>query len=177
MYVGVIFDRRRWRSKILRQDTKGCVWPIHKNQEKTPEIHTAFRICRLLAFTPNTMYVVVLYLQPIYVGVIFDRRRWRSKNTATRYQGVRIAHSRKTRENTRDTYGVSYLQAFSFYAEYHVVCSGSVFTANVCRGDFRSEKMAIEEHCDKIPRGAYDPLIKTKRKHQRYMSRFVFAGF
>ena len=41
--------------KILRQDTKACVWPTHKNQEKTPEIHTAFRICRLLAFTPNTM--------------------------------------------------------------------------------------------------------------------------
>ena len=58
--------------KILRQDTKACVWPTHKNQEKTPEIHTAFRICRLLAFTPDTMYVVVLYLQPMYVGVIFD---------------------------------------------------------------------------------------------------------
>ena len=76
----------------------------------------AFRICRLLAFAPNTMYVcsgtydvsnlrafsfdaeyhvcvVVLYLQPMYVGVIFDQRRWRSKNTATRYQGVRMAHS------------------------------------------------------------------------------------
>ena len=79
--------------KILRQDTKTCVWPTHKNQEKIPEIHTAFRICRLLAFTPNTMYVVVLYLQPMYVGVIFDQRRWRSKNTATRYQGVRMAHS------------------------------------------------------------------------------------
>ena len=47
--------------KILREDTKACVWPTHKNQENTPEIHTAFRICRLLAFTPNTMYVVVLY--------------------------------------------------------------------------------------------------------------------
>ena len=114
MYVGVIFDQSRWRSKILRQDTKACVCPTHKNQEKTPEIHTAFRICRLsaftpntmygvvhtafsicrlLAFTPNTMYVVVLYLQPMYVGVIFDQRRWRSKNTATRYQGVRMAHS------------------------------------------------------------------------------------
>ena len=100
--------------KILRQDTKAYVWPTHKNQEKTPEIHTAFRICSLLAFTPNTMYVVVhtafricrllaftpnpmyvvvLYLQPMYVGVIFDQRRWRSKNTATRYQGVRMAHS------------------------------------------------------------------------------------
>ena len=55
--------------KILRQDTKACVWPTHKNQEKTPEIHTAFRICRLLAFTPNTMYVVVLYLQPMYVCI------------------------------------------------------------------------------------------------------------
>ena len=69
------------------------------------------------------------------------------------------------------------VQAFSFYAEYHV-CSGSVFTAYyVCRGDFRSEKMAIEKYCDKIPRRAYGPLIKTKRKHQRYIRRFVFAGF
>ena len=74
------------------------------------------------------------------------------------------------------TYGVSYLQAFSFYAEYHI-CSGSVFTAYVCRGDFRSEEMAIEKYCDKIPRCAYGPLIKTKRKHQRYIRRFVFAGF
>ena len=82
----------------------------------------------------------------------------------------------KRKRNPRDTYGVSYLQAFSFYAEYHV-CSGSVFTAYVCRGDFRSEKMAIEKYCDKIPRGAYGPLIKTKRKHQRYIRRFVFAGF
>ena len=78
-----------------------------------------------------------------------------------------MAHSLKPRENTRDTYGVSYLQAFSFYAEYHVVCSGSVFTAYVCRGDFRSEKMPIEKYCDKIPRRAYGPLIKTKSKHQR----------
>ena len=103
----------------------------------------------------------------------------------------------KTKENTRDTYVVSYLQAFSFYAEYYVcsgtygvsylqafsfyteyhVCSGSVFTAYLCRGDFRSEKMAIEKYCDKIPRRAYGPLIKTKRKHQRYIRRFVFAGF
>ena len=162
--------------KILRQDTKACVWPTHKKQEETPEIHMAFRICRLLAFTPNTMHVVFLYLQLMYVGMTFDQRRWRSKNTATRYQGVRMAHSLKPRENTRDTYGVSYLQAFSFYAEYHA-CSGSVFTAYVCRGDFRSEKMAIEKYCDKIPRGAYGPLIKTKRKHQRYIRRFVFAGF
>ena len=88
-----------------------------------------------------------------------------------------MAHSLKPRENTRDTYGVSYLQAFSFYAEYHVVCSGSVFTAYVCRGDFRSEKMPIEKYCDKIPRRAYGPLIKTKSKHQRYIRRFVFAGF
>ena len=44
-------------------------------------------------------------------------------------------------------------------------------------GDFRSEKMAIEKYCDKIPRRAYGPLIKTKRKHQRYIRRFVFAGF
>ena len=66
---------------------------------------------------------------------------------------------------------------FSFYAECHV-CSGSVFTAYyVCRGDFRSEKMAIEKYCDKIPRRAYGPLIKTKRKHQGYIRRFVFAGF
>ena len=122
------------------------------------------------------MYVVVLYLQPMYVGVIFDQRRWRSKNTATRYQGVRMAHSQKPRENTRNTSGVSYLQAFSFYAECHV-CSGSVFTAYVCRGDCRSEKMAIEKYCDKIPRRAYGPLIKTKRKHQKYIRRFVFAGF
>ena len=50
-----------------------------------------------------------------------------------------------------------------------VVCSGSVFTAYVCRGDFRSEKMAIEKYCDKIPRRAYGPLIKTKRKHLRYI--------
>ena len=135
-----------------------------------------------------------------------------------------MAHSQKPRENTRDTYGVSYLQAFSFYAECHVcsgsvftahyvcrgdfrsekmaikkycdrntygvsylqafsfyaechVCSGSVFTAYVCRGDCRSEKMAIEKYCDKIPRRAYGPLIKTKRKHQKYIRRFVFAGF
>ena len=32
-------------------------------------VHTALRICRLLAFTPNTMYVVVLYLQPMYVCI------------------------------------------------------------------------------------------------------------
>ena len=77
-------------------------------------VHTPFHICRLLAFTPNTMYVVILYfLQPMYVG----------------------------------------------------------------RGDFRSEKMAIKKYCDKIPRRAYGPLIKTKRKHQRYIRRFVFAGF
>ena len=68
------------------------------------------------------------------------------------------------------------LQAFSFYVECHV-CSGSVFTAYVCRGDFRSEKMAIEKYCDKIPRRANGPLIKTKRNHQRYIRRFVFAGF
>ena len=126
------------------------------------------------------MYVVVLYLQPraMYVGVIVDQRRWRSKNTATRYQGVRMAHSQKPRENTRNTYGVSYLQVFSIYAECHV-CSGSVlFTAYyVCRGDCRSEKVAIEKYCDKIPRRAYGPLIKTKRKHQKYIRRFVFAGF
>ena len=122
------------------------------------------------------MYVVVLYLQPMYVGVIVDQRRWPSKNTATRYQGVPMAHSQKPRENTRDTYGVSYLQVFSFYAEYHI-CSGSVFTACICRGDCRSEKMAIEKYCDKIPRRAYGPLIKTKRKHQKYIRRFVFAGF
>ena len=109
MYVGVISIRGDGDRKILRQDTKGCVWPTHKNQEKTPEIHTAFRNCRLLAFTPNTMYVVVhtafricrllaftpntMYVVVMYVGVIFDQRRWRSKNTATRYQGVRMAHS------------------------------------------------------------------------------------
>ena len=87
-----------------------------------------------------------------------------------------MAHSLKARENTRDTYGVSYLQAFSFYAEYHV-CSGSVFTAFICGGYFRSEKIAIEKYCDKIPRRAYGPLIKNKRKHQRYIWRFVFAGF
>ena len=59
-----------------------------------------------------------------------------------------MAHSSKPRENTRDTYGVSYLQASSFHAEYHV-CSGSVFTAYICKGYFRSEKMAIEKYCDK----------------------------
>ena len=71
-----------------------------------------------------------------------------------------------------------YLQVFSIYAEFHV-CSGSVlFTAYyVCRGDCRSEKVAIEKYCDKIPRRAYGPLIKTKRKHQKYIRRFVFAGF
>ena len=37
--------------------------------------------------------------------------------------------------------------------------------------------MPIEKYYDKIPRGAYGPLIKTKRKHQRYIWRFVFAGF
>ena len=88
-----------------------------------------------------------------------------------------MAHSLKPRENTRDTYGFSYLQAFSFHVEYHVVCSDSVFTAYVCRGDFRSENMAIEKYCDKIPRRAYGPLIKTKREHQRYIRLFVFAGF
>ena len=124
------------------------------------------------------MYEVVLYLQPraMYLGVIVDQRRWRSKNTATRYQGVRMAHSQKPRENTRNIYGVSYLQAFRFYAECRVF-SDSVFTAYVCRGDCRSEKMAIEKYCDKIPRRAYGPLIKTKRKHQKYIRRFVFAGF
>ena len=40
-----------------------------------------------------------------------------------------------------------------------------------------SEMMAIEKYCDKIPRRAYGPLIKTKRKHQKYIRRFVFAGF
>ena len=108
-----------------------------------------------------------------------------------------MAHSLKPSENTRDTYGVSYMQALNFYAEYHIcsgtygvsflqvfsfhaeyhVCSGSVFTAYVCSGDSRSEKMAIEKYCDKIPRRAYGPLIKTKRKHQRYIGRFVYAGF
>ena len=117
MYVGVIFDQRRWRSKILRQDTKACVWSTHKNQEKTPEIHTAFRICRLLAFTPNTMYGVV-------------------------HTTFRICRLLAFTPNTMD------------------VCSGSVFTAYVCRGDFRSEKMAIKKYCDKIPRRAYGPLIK-----------------
>ena len=68
--IGEDGDRKR-----LRQDTKVCLWPTHKNEEKTPEIHTAFRNCRLLAFTPNTMHVVVLYLQPMCVGVIFDQRR------------------------------------------------------------------------------------------------------
>ena len=87
-----------------------------------------------------------------------------------------MAHSSKPRENTRDTYGVSYLKAFSFYAEYHV-CSGSVFTAYICGGYFRSEKMAIEKYCDKISRRANGPLIKNKRKHQRYIRCFVFADF
>ena len=36
--------------------------------------------------------------------------------------------------------------------------------------------MAIEKYCDKIRRRAYGPLIKTKREHQRYIRRFVFAG-
>ena len=55
-----------------------------------------YGVSNLRAFSFDAEYhvcVVVLYLQPMYVGVIFDQRRWRSKNTATRYQGVRMAHS------------------------------------------------------------------------------------
>ena len=163
--------------KILRQDTKACVWPPHKNQEKTPEIHTAFRICRLLAFTPNTMYVCS--------GSVFTahvcRGDFRSEKMAIEKNCDKIPRRAygpliKTKRKYQKTYGVSYLQAFSFYAECHV-CSGSVFTAYVCRGDCGSEKMAIEKYCDKIPRRAYGPLIKTKMKHQKYIRRFVFAGF
>ena len=73
-----------------------------------------------------------------------------------------MAHSQKPREKARDTYGVSYLQAFSFYAECHV-CSGSVFTAYcVCRGDCRSEKMAIEKYCNSEGLGAFRFFFKKR---------------
>ena len=94
----------------------------------------------------------------MYVGVIFDQRRWRSKNTATRYQGVRMAYSLKPRENTRDTYGVSYLQAFSFYAEYHVVCSGSVFTAYVV--------VVVDSHIQRIVLATEETTVTQQVSHR-----------